>query len=350
MSHFTVLVIGDVDSQLAKFDENLEVAEYSKGLVTDEYKNDFMKYYREKHPRLGEATFDDMYAEFGEDWDGGRCRKNANGEWEVFSTYNPNSKWDWYTIGGRWRDYFMLKNSNPRFQSLLESLGLSMGEVEALSNLKNKNLAKFHSTVAKYKGKEESIKTLISLANTIEQNEVKYADTARKKDIDFVGMQNARREEALKHFDIVASCFEGNVIPKLELTWDECIAKATKKGEVNYDVARSIYRGQEAMQILDRVSASDELTKEQKESITSFWGFDLSAYNCTREEYGQKAFDSAVVSYSVVYKGQWYEKGKMGWWGVSTGDMPQEEWNAKFMELLNQVGDDEQISLVDCHI
>ena len=24
---------------------------------------------------------------------------------DLLSTYNPNSKWDWYTIGGRWNNY-----------------------------------------------------------------------------------------------------------------------------------------------------------------------------------------------------------------------------------------------------
>lgn len=33
------------------------------------------------------------------------------------STYNPNSRWDWYSIGGRWHSYLYLKelddNSDP---------------------------------------------------------------------------------------------------------------------------------------------------------------------------------------------------------------------------------------------
>ena len=34
-----------------------------------------------------------------------RMDKNGN----ILSTYNPNAQWDWYRIGGRWSDYFPLK-------------------------------------------------------------------------------------------------------------------------------------------------------------------------------------------------------------------------------------------------
>jgi len=29
----------------------------------------------------------------------------------TYSTYNPNSKWDWYQVGGRWTGYFKLKEN-----------------------------------------------------------------------------------------------------------------------------------------------------------------------------------------------------------------------------------------------
>ena len=66
--------------------------------------------YQEKYAKWFAAEFkdlliqfDDLYAEHGEDWNGMMWRKNnATGKWEEYSTYNPDSKWDWYTVGGRW--------------------------------------------------------------------------------------------------------------------------------------------------------------------------------------------------------------------------------------------------------
>ena len=48
------------------------------------------------------ADFDNQYEEHGEDWNGSCWKKNDNGVWEKWSTYNPDSKWDWYSLGGRW--------------------------------------------------------------------------------------------------------------------------------------------------------------------------------------------------------------------------------------------------------
>ena len=48
------------------------------------------------------ASFPALYKEKGEDWNGNAYRLDENGVWAVYSTYNPDSKWDWYAVGGRW--------------------------------------------------------------------------------------------------------------------------------------------------------------------------------------------------------------------------------------------------------
>jgi len=63
MSHYACLVIGDnPEQQLAPYNEGIEVPEY----------------------------------------------KIESGE---MSTYNPQSKWDWYILGGRWKGFFKLKKN-----------------------------------------------------------------------------------------------------------------------------------------------------------------------------------------------------------------------------------------------
>lgn len=345
MSHFTVLVIGDVKSQLAKYDENIEVPKYSEGLVSTEEKERFTKYYQKEHPRLGETTFDDLYAEFGEDWNSSEWTKNADGEWETFSTYNPKSKWDWYQVGGRWSGFFMLKTAqDPRLQELLDALGMSMGEVDNLARLKDKSLVKYNKTVAKYKGKEDQIKVLVSLVNTVRDNKDNYSDSTAKKNIDFAGMQKKKQDEAIAYYDLVASCFRGGIIPKLDKTWKECLAEAESS-----DIARDVFHKQSAMITLSGVRETKRLTVEQRESISGFY-FDLEDFNCTREVYGQRAFDSAFSTFALVVNGEWYEKGEMGWFGMSTDTVTQEEWNKQIVEMLAKVDDEEIINLVDCHI
>ena len=76
MSHFNVLAVGDgVDEQLAPHQEN----------------------------NMGDVP--EKYLEFREDEEMDVDAKTGKrGYW-----YNPNSMWDWYQIGGRWRGYFKLK-------------------------------------------------------------------------------------------------------------------------------------------------------------------------------------------------------------------------------------------------
>lgn len=46
--------------------------------------------------------------------------------------------------------------------------------------------------------------------------------------------------------------------------------------------------------------------------------------------------------------GEWAEEGKVGWFGSMITE--DENWKSTFQKLLDSVGDDERISLYDCHI
>ncbi len=136
MSHFAVLVIGDnIDEQLAKFDENLDTPRYvkytkeqliaEKRKEIEDYKNttyakyladpegyaadctneNHLEYLKNDFPKKLEMTDEELYAE-GTKW---YEEDEIGPEGEVYSTYNPNSKWDWYEIGGRYAGRLILK-------------------------------------------------------------------------------------------------------------------------------------------------------------------------------------------------------------------------------------------------
>jgi hypothetical protein len=54
----------------------------------------------------------------------------------------------------------------------------------------------------------------------------------------------------------------------------------------------------------------------------------------------------------VTPDGEWHEVGKMGWWGISSESGDEElEWNRKFYErFIEPLGDNDTITIVDCHI
>ncbi len=140
MSHFTVLVVGDdPEEQLAPFDEDIEVPRYvlytkeeliekekldlkgyketiyQKYLDNKEQYKEFskdspnhIKYLEEIFPRLLSASDEELY----QHTIGFYPKEQVGLQGEVYSTYNPKSKWDWYVPGGRWRGYFTLKDGS----------------------------------------------------------------------------------------------------------------------------------------------------------------------------------------------------------------------------------------------
>lgn len=133
MSHFTVYVFTkengkDVEELLAGYDESIVYApyiKYTKQQAIDEvrkeiedYKNtvyaeylanpeeyeapcaneSHIKYLKEEFPKRLNWTDEQCYQDKAQWYEEDMIDENGN----IYSTYNPNSKWDWYTIGGRW--------------------------------------------------------------------------------------------------------------------------------------------------------------------------------------------------------------------------------------------------------
>lgn len=136
MSHFTVLVFTkengkDVDELLAPYDENMTVdpyIKYTKAEAIAKMRED-IEYY--KNERYAEYLADPKKyeEEYGHNqthinyiknefpkrlkWTDEECYEQMRSYYEdedideegnIYSTYNPNSKWDWYVVGGRWED------------------------------------------------------------------------------------------------------------------------------------------------------------------------------------------------------------------------------------------------------
>lgn len=347
MSHFTVLVIGDnIEQQLEKYWEELETAPYFKKKVTQKDMKAVIKEFEQKN-LIGKSDlsilerFENVYkGENAEDWNNNEYKK-VNGVWGRYSTYNPNSKWDWYQIGGRWANFFKLNNSITKE---LDTMGFSLNEFENLINLKKTNLSKFHETVDKYKGYEDKIKTLVSLFNSTDSET--RSDSTKKVNIDFEGMRNESKDKAIKNYKLLEKLLGGS-IPKITLSWEEAQKNATIDGVVNYDNARKLYNEQPAILALNNAKKQEVLTKDEMSLLS--W-LDLEDYQCSVEEFGQVAYNDAVSTYAVLKDGIWYQKGEMGWWGISNDTSTQKEWNIELNKLIDEATDDTLFTLVDCHI
>ena len=59
---------------------------------------------------------------------------------------------------------------------------------------------------------------------------------------------------------------------------------------------------------------------------------------------------SEISCFAVVKDGKWYERGKMGWWGVVTERKAPNEWESELKELLENLPPDTLLTMFDCHI
>jgi len=91
MTHFGVMVIGDVDLDIAMepFSENLDVEPYEKKVDQDSIDR-AIEHYKIK-PTVTALK------KIWKDWDGRALHHDTNGYY-VMSTYNPQSKYDYYTL------------------------------------------------------------------------------------------------------------------------------------------------------------------------------------------------------------------------------------------------------------
>ena len=139
MSHYTVLVITkkdgeDIDELLAPFSENLEVEPYIYKTKTEmisemkkakeqleirmKEKDDYEPNSWER--QLLDANTDEEFYEAYLEEDG-RYDEDGN----ELSTYNPNSKWDWYTVGGRWDGIIKTKDGDMVNECLASEIDLN---------------------------------------------------------------------------------------------------------------------------------------------------------------------------------------------------------------------------------
>lgn len=293
MSHFTVMVIGDdPEEQLAPYCENEEVDEYCVREVSETNKQRMLDYYK-KEMNIDFLDFESCYERFGEDWNGNRWRKDENGTWQEYSTYNPNSKWDWYVLGGRWSGCFIRLKE-----------GATSGVIGEPGVFNNKT----------------------------------SYDAALKGDIDFEAIRKEHEAEARSYYrEVVDKC--GGTIPKLEIPW-QTLCSDPRFENLSIKEKREMYHSQESI----------KKWKEAGYDTCDMIGPTLEDFQCSEEEYVSQVVSAAFVPYAVVMDSQWYARGEMGWWGISSNECSRDEWCSKVWEMVNDLPDDTLISFYDCHI
>ena len=96
MSHYTVAVFHtedqDYEDLLAPYSENLEVEPYVRYT-----RQEAIDWVRKNYTGYGDKSDEECWQCMADDYNG-----RTDDEGNIYSTYNPDSKWDWYCVGGRW--------------------------------------------------------------------------------------------------------------------------------------------------------------------------------------------------------------------------------------------------------
>jgi hypothetical protein len=206
---------------------------------------------------------------------------------------NPNNKWDWWVIGGRFSGHLRLKPG-------------------ATPTLGRRGLMGAHAD-------DHPIAT----------------DQAMLSDVDLHTMREEARARALQLWDEVHE----TVADKPEFqTWDE-IRESAGGIAAGIDIARERFWGQPAVAAL-------------KERFPRSWGLDreLDAAKRTRDEYGQRNADDAIGTFAFVKDGQWIERGQMGWFACVANEKDRAAWSAEFNKMLDALPPTTWLTVVDCHI
>jgi hypothetical protein len=285
MSHFTVLVIGDnPEDQLAPYQEN------NMGTCPEEYLefNDRTEEIKKEWEGADEETRE-KYKDFDSYATGYHGYEDNHGLYGYW--HNPNTKWDWYQLGGRWTGFFKLKEGADGEAG---TPGLSTDSAEP-----------------------------------------GYADVVMKKDIDFKSMMNEASKKAGETYDQIHEIIKG--CDPIQ-SWEH-IREVMFPGKI--DEARAFYHAQPAVA---------KLNEWNQKNNHKLFGVSLENFQVSREDYCLDAARGSFVPFAVVKEGQWCERGEMGWWGMTSNETSKSKWTAQVAQLIDELPGETILSLYDCHI
>lgn len=235
----------------------------------------------------------------------------------IIDRTNPDYKWDWWTVGGRW------------------------------------------SGMLKVKDKNDSQKGTPGVMGTEYDSE--GFDQCRVGNLDFDGMlqdtiDNIKKRRMRAFEEAVHKCMEDEVPEGADFMLLEGAFEKWDQLSVDSKEARESLDKEWDEAPEDKGSYRDFLRKREKEgcklSKTLKLSYDLG-YGFMGIDAGQtmqEAIDSAepFSTFAVLMDNTWYERGEMGWWACVSDE--DDNWGDRFKELLNGLDKNKYITIVDCHI
>lgn len=298
MSHSTVLVIVEeaedefaaiqaAEKALDPFDENTQVEPYVNGKVDA----DAIKYALDE-PNLTDEEVEAILTTESEDTEEaleryfGRRPEFRDGRYVEMSTYNPKSKWDWYSLGGRWDGQL------PK------------------------------------KGQKEGVNVI------------------QKKDLDMAGAIRKAEFEANETYDTFEEVLASLNGIEPGPSWEEILKNHDQGEGFEYDstkmeIARAQYHND-----VWRSMMREKMNLFMSDPVDVFY-YKKGGRQAYVDNAKKNVIATFAVLDS---DGEWWERGDMGWFGMVSDEMDREEWLDTFNRLIENSSDDTWFLVYDVHI
>ena len=303
MSHFTVLVPANDEKHLAEVLQPYH--EYECTGVKDQYvvfvkatQDEIDDYQDCKEDYTSINDFMKFY--YGYEYD-----KGVWGKWT-----NPNRKWDWWVIGGRWTGSLRLKKA---------TLKAGIGKPGLLT------------------------------APSVDPNKCDYGPSG---EIDWDGMASDWREKQRQWY---ADC---NYYLNLAM---EKYSELSRFPQLVKDKANSLWndsgkRGELAKETFLTLHTcmlyeyADYLAG--KDNKHWYYGWDkIKQILMTTQEFEKTLHPPAAQTYAFIdLVGQWNQRGEMGWFGMDDKEKGTENYDQAWWDFVKSLPENQMVYVVDCHI
>lgn len=220
---------------------------------------------------------------------------------------NPNAKWDYWRVGGRYR-------------SKLQVLTPTASTISSEPSWEWK---------PEYNNGEEAPEGF---------------DSCQRRDLDLLHMKN----EAVRQREQYAR----ETLAKCELTADEYVTayRLNEKYHKHWmTIEENAPRGASYRDAAVEWLVSQGHERHHAELVRDLgkcWDPPELGDCESLQEWIQQA--PAMTTFAVLRDGKWYQRGEMGWWACVSNE--DSEWDGKYNSLLEGIPDDHYLTVVDCHI
>lgn len=236
---------------------------------------------------------------------------------------NPNKKWDWWTVGGRYTGKLAAGYDPAKDPANTETCWLCGGTGKRTDMLVENGCNGCDGTGRKL---------------TFASDWLDVGNQARVGDLNFEAMLAAARAQRAER-------------------WDACEAKYADKAIAGFSFTQALSAWNDRLTefladpgptgVRGRIDA-DEHAKALQAAV-GFADWEGVPYDAgTREQFLDAA--QPLTAFALVKDGQWYERGKMGWFACVSNEKAADQWDAEVAALLAGLPADAWLTVIDCHI